>query len=115
LRTELKGVARRYVEACGDKVDIAGWIGASDLTASRAALVLCGDIVAAGQVIAMEPAAQSPLTVQDRIKDLLAFFVSDDHFAVRAALGMQVNLTPPSDPSNTAQKRRMSQVQIKTQ
>ena len=115
LRTELKGVAKRYVEACGDKVDIPGWIGASDLTASRAALVLCGDIVAAGQVIAMEPAAQSPLTVQDRIKDLLAFFVSDDHFAVRAALGMQVNLTPPSDPSDTPQKRRMSHVQIKTQ
>jgi hypothetical protein len=115
LRTELKGVARRYVEACGDKVEIAGWIGASDLTASRAALVLCGDIVAAGQVIAMEPAAQSPLTVQDRIKDLLAFFVSEDHFTVRAALGMQVNLTPPSDPSDTPQKPRMSQVQIKTQ
>jgi tetratricopeptide (TPR) repeat protein len=115
LRTELKSAARRYVEACGDKLDIAGWIGASDLTASRAALALCGDIVAAGQVIAMEPAAQSPLTVQDRIKDLLAFFISDDHFTVRVALGMQVNLTPPSDPSDTPQKRRMSHVQIKTQ
>jgi len=111
---QLEGVAKRYVEACGDTIDIAGWIGASDLTASRAALVLCGDVVAAGQVIALEPAAQSPLSVQERIKDLLAFFISDDHFAVRAALGMQVNLTPPSDPSDTP-KRRMSHVQIKTQ
>ena len=47
--------------------------------------------------------------------DLLAFFVSEDHFAARAALGMQVNLTPPSDPSATPQKRRMSHMQIKTQ
>ena len=115
LRTELRGLAKRYVEACGDKIDIAGWIAASDMTASRAALVLCGDIVAAAQVLAVEPSAQSPLTVQERIKDLLAFFVSEDHFAVRAALGMQVNLTPPSDPSATPQKRRMSHMQIKTQ
>jgi tetratricopeptide (TPR) repeat protein len=115
LRTELKSAAKRYVDACGDTLDIPGWIGASDLTASRAALVLCGDIVAAGQVIAMEPAAQSPLSVQDRIKDLLAFFISEDHFAVRAAMGMQVAMTPPNDPSDPAQKRRMSHVQIKTQ
>ena len=115
LRTELKGMAKRYVEACGDKLDLAGWIAASDLTASRAALVLCGDIVAAAQVLAVEPSAQSPLTVQERIMDLLAFFVSEDHFAARAALGMQVNLTPPSDPSAAPQKRRMSHMQIKTQ
>ena len=114
LRTELKGLAKRYVDACGDEVDIPGWIAASDLTASRAALVLCGDIVAAAQVLAMEPSGQSPLPAQDRIKELLSFFISEDHFAVRAALGMQVNLAP-IDPSDAQQKRRMSHVQIKTQ
>ncbi|HEX7505908.1 MAG TPA: hypothetical protein VF550_03995, partial [Polyangia bacterium] len=67
------------------------------------------------QVIAIEPSAQSPLSVQERIRDLLAFFVSEDHFAVRAALGMQVNLTPPQDHLATPQKRRMSHMQIKTQ
>jgi hypothetical protein len=94
LRTELKGLAKRYVDACGNKVDIADWIVASDLTASRAALVLCGDIVAASQVLAIEPSGQSTLSVQERVKELLSFFVSDDHFAVRAALGVQVSLTP---------------------
>jgi tetratricopeptide (TPR) repeat protein len=116
LRTELKALAKRYVDACGDKVDIPGWIVASDLTASRAALVLCGDIVAAAQVLAIEPSGQSPLTVQDRIKDLLSFFISEDHFAVRAALGMQVNLAPPDDdPTDPQPKRRISPVQIKIQ
>ncbi len=115
LRSELKGLAKRYVEACGDKVDIAAWIVASDLTASRAALVLCGDIVAAAQVLAIEPSGQSPLPVQDRIKELLSYFIGEDHFAVRAALGMQVNLTPPNDSPDTQQKRRPSHMQIKAQ
>ena len=114
LRAELKGLARRYVEACGEQVDIGKWIIASDLTASRAALVLCGDIVAASRVLAIEPSGQSPLLVAERMNDLLSYFVSDDHFAVRAALGMQVNLTPPADPPGQA-KRRGSHMQIKTQ
>ena len=114
LRAELKGLARRYVETCGEKVDIAQWIIASDLTASRAALVLCGDIVAAGKVLAIEPTGQSPLSVAERMNDLLPYFVSEDHFAVRAALGMQVNLTPPSEPAGPG-KRRMSHMQIKAQ
>ncbi len=114
LRAELKGVAKRYVEARGDKIDIPGWIIASDLTASRAALALCGDIVAAARVLALEPSGQSPLTVQERTNDLLAYFTSDDHFTVRAALGMQVNLTPASEPG-APQKRRMSPIQIKAQ
>jgi hypothetical protein len=101
LRIELKVLAKRYVEACGDKVDIEQWIAASDLTASRAALAICGDIAAAAHVLAIEPSGQSPLPVADRIYDLLAYFVSDDHFAVRSALGLQVNLTPltPGPPS----------------
>jgi hypothetical protein len=87
---------------------------ASDLTASRAALVLCGDIVAASQVLALEPSGQSPLSVQERVKDLLSYFVSENHFAVRAALGIHVNLETPSDPSGSQPKRHMSHAQIKT-
>ena len=114
LRTELKVLAKRYVEACGEQLDIGKWIIASDLTASRAALVLCGDIVAASRVLAIEPTGQSPLSVAERMNDLLPYFVSEHHFAVRAALGMQVNLTPPSEPPGQ-RPRRMSHMQIKTQ
>jgi tetratricopeptide (TPR) repeat protein len=114
LRAELKGLAKRYVEACGDQVDIAKWIIAADLTASRAALVLCGDIVAASHVLSIEPSGQSPLLVSERMDELLSYFVSEDHFAVRAALGMQVNLAPLSEPPGQ-HKRRMSHMQIKAQ
>ena len=114
LRAELKVLAKRYVEACGEQLDMAKWIIASDLTASRAALVLCGDIVAASRVLAIEPSGQSPLSVAERMNDLLPYFVSEDHFAVRAALGMQVNLTPPTAPPGQ-RPRRMSHMQIKSQ
>jgi tetratricopeptide (TPR) repeat protein len=114
VRAELKGVARRYVEACGERVDTNTWIVASDLTASRVALALCGDIVAASRVLALEPTGQSPLAVAERMNDLLSYFVSDDYFAVRAGLGMQVNLTPPTEPAGQ-RPRRMSHMQIKTQ
>jgi hypothetical protein len=114
LRAELKVLAKRYVEACGDQVEVAKWVVASDLTASRAALVLCGDIVAASRILGLEPTGTSPLSVAERMNDLLPYFVSEEHFAVRAALGMQVNLTPPADPSGP-RPRRMSHMQIKTQ
>ncbi|MBN2573686.1 MAG: hypothetical protein JXP73_03910 [Deltaproteobacteria bacterium] len=114
LRAELKVLAKRYVEACGAEVDIGKWIVASDLTVSRAALALSGDVVAASRVLALEPTGQSPLLLAERMNDLLSYFVSDDHFAVRAALGVQVNITPPAEPAG-GPRRRMSHMQIKTQ
>jgi hypothetical protein len=116
LRAELKVVARRFVEARGDKLDLLSWIAAADLTAGRAALALCGDLGAAARVIAVEPSGQSPLSARERISDLLAFSVSEDHFAVRAALGLHVNLTPPPPEAGSlaTARRRMSHVQIKS-
>jgi tetratricopeptide (TPR) repeat protein len=110
IKAELKGIAKRYVDACGETVDVAAWIVGSDLTASRAALVLCGDIVAATNVLALEPTGQSLWPVQDRIKDLIAFFVSEDHFLIRAALGMQVTMAPLT---TAAESRQQVQAQVK--
>jgi hypothetical protein len=111
IKAELKGIAKRYVDACGETVDVASWIVGSDLTASRAALVLCGDIVAATNVLTLEPTGQSLWPVQDRIKDLIAFFVSENHFLIRAALGMQVTMAPLTAVAEPRQ--RLSQAQIK--
>jgi len=54
--------------------------------------------------------------VRERTNDLLAFSVSEDHFAVRAALGLHVNLTPPPPEAGSlaTARRRMSHVQIKS-
>jgi tetratricopeptide (TPR) repeat protein len=114
MRTELKVLARKYVESCGGQIDVGGWFVASDLTASRAALAICGDVGAAARVLALEPTGQSPMPIADRISDLLAYFISEDHFAVRAALGLQVNLNPAPAPAPQP-TRRMSHMQIKTE
>jgi hypothetical protein len=116
LRAELKVVAKKFVDARGDRLDLPSWIVASDLTAARAALALCGDLGAAARVLSSEPSGQSPLSARERINDLLAFSVSEDHFAVRAALGLHVNLTPPSPEAAApgALKRRLSHAQIKS-
>jgi hypothetical protein len=114
VRNQLKALASRYAETTGNQVDIAQWIVASDLTASRAALAICGDIGAAAHVLALEPSTQSPLPLAERVHDLLAYFISDDHFAVRARLGLQVNLTTPTGPTPPS-ARWGSHTQIRTQ
>jgi tetratricopeptide (TPR) repeat protein len=114
LRTELKVLARNYVESCAGQIDVGKWLVASDLTAARAALAICGDVGAAARVLALEPTGQSPLPLAERISDLLAYFISEDHFAVRAALGLQVNLSPAPAPAPQP-TRRMSHTQIKTE
>jgi hypothetical protein len=41
-------------------------------------------------VISTEPAAVSPFSPKQRLKDLLAYSVSEDYFAVRKFLGLDV-------------------------
>jgi hypothetical protein len=41
-------------------------------------------------VISTEPTGTSPLPPKARLKDLLAFSVSEDYFAVRKFLGLEI-------------------------
>jgi tetratricopeptide (TPR) repeat protein len=79
-------VARQVVAERGQKPSVAGWISGLDLTAARIAFAITGDLAAAAQVIVADPADASPLPAKRRLKDLVAFSVSEDYFAVRAAL-----------------------------
>jgi hypothetical protein len=82
-------VAAKFVAAHPGPVDFEKWIVATELSAARAALVLAGDLGAAARVIASEPTA-SAMPVKDRLKDLIAFSVSEDYFICRHLLGLQV-------------------------
>jgi tetratricopeptide (TPR) repeat protein len=90
LASELSVVAKRFLEARGEVIDIPAWIAAADLTAARAAFVLSSDLPAAVRVLSAEPAGLTPVPLADRIKDLVAYSVSEEYFAVRQALGLQV-------------------------
>jgi hypothetical protein len=82
----LAEAARALVAERGSKPSVSAWVSGVDLTVARIALALTGDLAAAAQVIVAEPADGSPLPAKRRLKDLVAFSVSEDYFALRAAL-----------------------------
>ena len=70
---------------------ISGWRSATDLTANRVGLILCNDLQVAARSVATEKSSQSTLSAKDRLRDLLAYSVSEEYFAVRKHLGLGVD------------------------
>ena len=69
---------------------IAGWRAATDLTANRVGFILANDFEVAAKGIATEGASLSSMSVKERLRELLAFAVSEPYFAVRRHLGLHV-------------------------
>jgi tetratricopeptide (TPR) repeat protein len=86
----IAAAGRALSEARGDNIDVTKWLAATHLSAARAALVLTGDLGAAARVIMSEPMPLTPISVQKRLLDLVAFSVTDDYFACRRHLGLQI-------------------------
>ncbi|HVR02196.1 MAG TPA: hypothetical protein VMT47_08695 [Polyangia bacterium] len=87
---QLGAVGRKLVAALGDTIDIPAWMAAADLTAARVGFALTNDLASAARVISTEPLGGSTVSPKDRLKDLLAYSVSEDYFAVRKFLGLDV-------------------------
>jgi golgin subfamily B member 1 len=87
---QLAAVGRKLIAARGEVIDVQAWMGAADLTAARVGFALTNDLASAARVISTEPAGSSPLGPKQRLKDLLAYSVSEDYFAVRKFLGLEV-------------------------
>ena len=69
---------------------VSGWRAATDLTANRVGFILSNDLETAARAIATEGATLSSMTVKERLRDLLAYAVSEPYFAVRRHLGLHV-------------------------
>lgn len=69
---------------------ISSWRTATDLTANRVGFIVANDLETAAKAIATEGAAMSNLSVKDRLRDLLAYSVSEQYFTVRRHLGLHV-------------------------
>jgi tetratricopeptide (TPR) repeat protein len=67
---------------------ITGWRNAADLTANRVGLIISNDLESAARLVATETGAMSTLPARERLRDLLAFSVSEGYFAVRRHLGV---------------------------
>jgi hypothetical protein len=90
---QLGAVGKKLMESKGHVIDLTTWLAASDLTATRAAFSLIGDFEVAARMVSTEQSALSPLAPKERLKELLVFSVSEDYFAIRKQLGVEVQLT----------------------
>lgn len=89
-RGPLADLTHRLAAANAGEPDVERWVRAADLSAARAALLMCGDLRAAARVIAADPGGTSPLSAEQRVHDLTVFSVSPAYFACRRHLGLQV-------------------------
>lgn len=87
---QVSAIARKMGDRAANGV-VAHWRSAADLTANRVGLILCNDFETAARQIATEPPGQTTLSAKDRLRDLLAYSVSEAYFQVRRHLGLAVS------------------------
>jgi tetratricopeptide (TPR) repeat protein len=80
------------------RVDLAAWIRGVELTATRAGLLLCGDLRTAMARIRAETRTIGELDVDQKRADLLAFCASERLARLRASLGVDTrsHVAPPA-------------------
>jgi golgin subfamily B member 1 len=87
-RDYLANVVKRFVQE-GAKVNIKTWMRAAELTACRAALLVCGDLEVAKKILSAESTTPE-LTAADKMKDLLVFTMTENYSLLRKALGVEI-------------------------
>ena len=87
----LRMVVKSFL-AVGAKADVKRWGQTVEITSARAGLVLCGDLEIAKKIIAAEPQQPGALTLAEKLKELLLFWVSPQHHALRQALGITISV-----------------------
>jgi tetratricopeptide (TPR) repeat protein len=88
----LRVVVKRFIEE-GAKANIKRWNQAVELTSCRAGLIVSGDLEVAKKILSAEQQLPGDLPAADKMKELLLYFVSDEYFEVRRALGIVVATT----------------------
>ncbi|HZO13051.1 MAG TPA: hypothetical protein VFB62_07325, partial [Polyangiaceae bacterium] len=89
-REYLKLVVDAFVHA-GARANIKRWAQAVDATAARTGFLLCGDLEVAWSMIAVEPRIVGDLRPEQRIRELLAYSVSEHYLELRRTLGILVS------------------------
>jgi tetratricopeptide (TPR) repeat protein len=69
---------------------VSTWRAATDLTANRVGFIVANDFETAARAIATEGASLSSMSVKERLRDLLAYAVSEPYFQVRRHLGLLI-------------------------
>ncbi|MBC8073331.1 MAG: hypothetical protein IAG13_33735, partial [Deltaproteobacteria bacterium] len=83
---QLKALATKVVKP-GD-VDTRAWLQGIAHTSTRAGFVLCDSLDVAAQLLTREGDEGSTVTAKERIRDLIAYSVSEPYFRLRKELGL---------------------------
>jgi tetratricopeptide (TPR) repeat protein len=70
------------------KLDVMRWSQRADVSASRAGLLLAGDLEAARAAIAFEAQSPSDLSPREKMKELVVWFLGDSSAALRRRIGV---------------------------
>jgi tetratricopeptide (TPR) repeat protein len=86
---QLAAVVQRFVANKGE-ADIHKWANAVDMTATRMGFLICNDLEIAARIVQSEPVSIGVADPKDKIRDLVLWSVSDEYFALREHLGLQI-------------------------
>jgi tetratricopeptide (TPR) repeat protein len=70
------------------KLDVMRWSQRADVSASRAGLLIAGDLEAARAAIAFEAQSPSDLSPREKMKELVVWFLGDSSAALRRRIGV---------------------------
>jgi hypothetical protein len=68
---------------------VAGWAAGAQLTANRAGLVVCGDLLTATKAVSEDPGGKG-VSRDEAVADLIRWNVSLEHLALREQLGLAI-------------------------
>jgi tetratricopeptide (TPR) repeat protein len=74
----------------GGRVDLVAWARSIEISATRAGLLICGDLDVVSCLLRNDDRQVDDLNSDDRMNDLIAFSVSDAYFRLRQRLGISV-------------------------
>ena len=86
---QLAAVVQRFVTNKGE-ADIHKWANAVDMTATRMGFLICNDLEVATRIVQTEPVSIGVADPKEKIRDLVLWSVSDEYFALREHLGLQI-------------------------
>ncbi|WP_437291724.1 protein kinase domain-containing protein [Sorangium sp. So ce406] len=88
-RDQLASIVTKLLQA--GAIDLKRWVSGIDLTADRAGFLLANDLELAQEMIKAADDASAAVPQKERLKELLLYAVSEEYFAVRQRLGINVD------------------------
>lgn len=88
---ELRRLKHAVARSSG-RADVDRWMQCSDLTATRAGLLACGDLHVAARMVRNEPAVAGDLPQTQKLEELIRWAASERHHELRRAIGIDLRV-----------------------